>query len=382
MDPYGKGIIDDRALLGEVLAHLDRPVSAEVLDEVWAQLDDDGNGYASFAEFVQWAGEQGIELPVGLDDAAEQQGSAKLPGVGRECGFLGCSCRCFKPRPEQERFCQCGHKRGLHAAPDDQSTTFAVPPYWQNAGNTGVFSEWVDGSEEELSAIQTVVNASVKRVWTRDRGRDAEGKQKPVPSGYTVVQVQRNENSKIWRKYALKKALIKQGVAQEGGDTPAFERFGVKTARGAAASLSFMEAEPLDLDCNEWFLWHGTSHVGARKICETDFQQRLAGSATGTLYGPGTYFAESCSKADEYAREVTEGDGLFTMLLCRVIGGRVKYTDEAEPVAADLTDAVLHGPYDSVLGDREKCRNTFREFVAFGSDQAYPEYIVTYNRSW
>jgi hypothetical protein len=41
---------------------------------------------------------------------------------------------------------------------------------------------------------------------------------------------------------------------------------------------------------------------------------------------------------------------------------------------------VLHGPYHSVLGDREKCRKTYKEFVVFASDQVYPEFIVTYKR--
>merc|ERR1711871_1398279 len=127
----------------------------------------------------------------------------------------------------------------------------------------------------------------------------------------------------------------------------------------------------LDQTCNEWVLWHGTSIAGAKAICETDFKQSFAGSATGTLYGPGTYFAESCTKADEYAK--SDDSGEYVMLLVRVVGGRVRYTAEPEPDAQALTNDVLHGDYDTVLGDREKCRNTFKEIVVFGSDQAYPE---------
>lgn len=139
---------------------------------------------------------------------------------------------------------------------------------------------------------------------------------------------------------------------------------------------------PLDQSCNEWLLWHGTSLEGARQICNEDFKQRYAGSATGTLYGPGTYFAESCTKADEYAKQAeVDGDVVYTLLLCRVIGGLVKYTDEVEPDAQVLTHAVLHDQYDSVLGDREACRQTFKEFVVFGADQVYPEYIVHYTRN-
>lgn len=68
------------------------------------------------------------------------------------------------------------------------------------------------------------------------------------------------------------------------------------------------------------------------------------------------------------------------MLLNRVVGGHVRYTDEPQPDAEQLTKEVVHGGYHSVLGDRGKCRGTFKEFVVFASDQVYPEYIVTYKR--
>merc|ERR1712012_1294798 len=165
-----------------------------------------------------------------------------------------------------------------------------------------------------------------------------------------------------------------------GGDLRTPTVYLAKTSM--AGTLKFMESEPLDSGCNEWWLWHGTSLDGAEQICEVHFKQFLAGSATGTLYGPGTYFAECCTKADEYARPAAarEHRGLFTLLLCRVVGGRVWYTDEPEPDVATLSEAVIHGSYDAVLGDREKCRGTFREFVLYGSDQAYPEFIVLYER--
>ncbi|CAE8650622.1 unnamed protein product, partial [Polarella glacialis] len=38
------------------------------------------------------------------------------------------------------------------------------------------------------------------------------------------------------------------------------------------------------------------------------------------------------------------------------------------------------GEHHSVIGDREKIRQTFREFVIFDAHQAYPEYIVWYRR--
>merc|ERR1712045_138493 len=104
---------------------------------------------------------------------------------------------------------------------------------------------------------------------------------------------------------------------------------------------------------------------------------RLAGSATGTLYGRGTYMAESITKADEYAREER---GVFTVLLSRVLGGQVRYNDEKTPDPEELTRDCLEGPYDSILGDRTKCSGTYREFVFFDSENTYPEFILKYVR--
>jgi len=259
------------------------------------------------------------------------------------------------------------------------------PEYWSkrdgslNSGNHN-FSEWIDCENGEVEQLQRVMDSSKKCTWTRDRGKGVK-----VPDNYTVVKVKRNENAKIWRKYALKRIMIKEAlnvIDEDEAEEDAFKEFPVKT--GLAGPLAFMGSDQLDRSCNEWLLWHGTSEEGAKAICNVDFKQSKAGSVTGTLYGPGTYFAESCTKADEYAKEATEGDeaGCHMMLLCRVVGGRVKYTADPEPNAEELVESCQHGRFDSVLGDREKCRNTFKEFVVFGSDQAYPEFIVYYKRNY
>jgi len=384
MDPFDKGIIDDKQLLGELLKHIEGTEKNEEIDEIWNAIDDDGNGYASFSEFVEWASNYGLALPVGME---EKNGSgAPSSSTGLKCGFPGCtggphgqSCECFKPRRDNHKICKCGHKRTVHTVNDDVSN-IAVPLYWQNREQTNWSgSEWVDCSDRSAE-FQALMETSIKRVWTRDRGRDSSGHQKPVPVGYNVIIVKRNENKKIWRKYWLKKRLIQANILTLDESTP----FVSYTVRTASDSFSDLNTEPLDGSCNEWLLWHGTSLEGAQGICEEDFKLgSMAGSATGTLYGPGTYFAESSTKSDEYAKlSNIDGRDLFTLLLCRVTGGLVKYTDEETPDPQALTDACLHDRYDSVIGDREKCRNTFKEFVSFSSDVVYPEYIIHYERRY
>ena len=49
----------------------------------------------------------------------------------------------------------------------------------------------------------------------------------------------------------------------------------------------------LERSANEWVLLHGTSAAAAEAISRSDFTMRLAGSATGTLYGRGVSRAAS-----------------------------------------------------------------------------------------
>jgi len=60
--------------------------------------------------------------------------------------------------------------------------------------------------------------------------------------------------------------------------------------------------------------------------------------------------------------------------------GNIFYTDEQYPDTDFLVRRCISGKNDSLLGDREKCRGTFREFIVFDHDQAYPEFVVWYAR--
>ena len=83
-------------------------------------------------------------------------------------------------------------------------------------------------------------------------------------------------------------------------------------------------------------------------------------------------------KADEYSD--ADEDGVYSMLVCRVLGGSVLYSEEDVPDGENLRAQVLHGHYDSVLGDREQVRGTFKEYVVYDADQVYPAYEIRYRR--
>lgn len=230
-------------------------------------------------------------------------------------------------------------------------------------------------SDTIIAAVQEVINQTWKDTTTRDRGF------KEVPK-FNVVQVLRNENPRLWRIYQRRLAEMKQDIHLTEQETVQFKTSGFSDALLQAGV--FGQYPGLDPSVNEGFLFHGTRPSAADAICKEDFRVNLAGSHTGTLYGPGIYLAESSTKMDEYAGDDADGlyRGLFATLICRVVCGRCLYTDEKTPDAAAITrNCTQPGAYyHSVLGDREKTRGTYREFVLFSNAQVFPEYIVIYRR--
>lgn len=172
-------------------------------------------------------------------------------------------------------------------------------------------------------------------------------------------------------------------IAKRGGDV---QQFSAKTAIAAQEDVRLMcwaERAQLRADVNEFYVFHGTSPMAAKSIFDNNFKVDLAGTGTGSLYGPGLYFSEASSKSDEYAHaeKDTIFAGQYALLVCRVCCGNINYCDEVNPPVESLVNTIVKdGTHHSVLGDREKCRGTFREFVVFDCAQTYPEYVVIYNR--
>ena len=58
-----------------------------------------------------------------------------------------------------------------------------------------------------------------------------------------------------------------------------------------------LKESPLEPTMNEFYLWHGCKPEGAEGITDANFDLKRAGSAYGSLFGPGIYLAESCRLA-------------------------------------------------------------------------------------
>ncbi|CAJ1396346.1 unnamed protein product [Effrenium voratum] len=231
-----------------------------------------------------------------------------------------------------------------------------------------------------LMKVQELVNATFwgwgghgAKTRTRDRGAE------PVAKALKVMSVIYVQNAEVYVNYRSRRAEIANAMQPS---MPCGDTWDVKTAKVPLVSGRLKE-NPVDPMLNEHYLWHGCRPEGAEGITDANFDLERAGSAYGSLFGPGIYLAESCMKADEYT--TADLRGYFPLLLCRVVLGNVNYCDHVSPVSVSselVASCKPSGSHHSVLGDREKVHGTFREFIVFDNHQVYPEYIVWYRREF
>mmetsp|Transcript_37185 Transcript_37185/g.115735 ORF Transcript_37185/g.115735 Transcript_37185/m.115735 type:complete len:1295 (+) Transcript_37185:117-4001(+) len=230
-----------------------------------------------------------------------------------------------------------------------------------------------------MPLFQEMWNRSFVAKFTRDR-RDGGA----MPRWMQVMRVELAVNAGNFRSYEQRKAAMQTTFRGREDLLPVPGGLKNDVDWQETLGLPAGQRSPLPLyGRGEEYLLHGTRPEAAHAIALSDFRLSLAGTAAGSLYGRGIYMAESIFKSDEYTT-VAEGenanDGWRAVIVCRVMLGRHLYDDAKAPDAEELTRQVVSGHYDSVLGDREKVRGTFREFVIFDDDQIYPEWIVWYRR--
>lgn len=227
-----------------------------------------------------------------------------------------------------------------------------------------------------IARLQDMVNQTFNCWGGCRRTRD---RRNPLATSLKVEEVLHVANAENYLGYARRREEIR--AAFEALD-PAekAEDFDIKTQAVSMKGVSFHPDEPVDASINEVWLWHGTGKEGAHGITDTDFDMGRAGSAAGTMFGRGLYFAESCMKSDEYTK--ADDRNWNPLILCRVTCGRLFHCDWKRPSdrKEELEEMCRTGGYHCILGDRQKVRGTYREYIVFDNDQVYPEYIVWYSR--
>jgi hypothetical protein len=219
-------------------------------------------------------------------------------------------------------------------------------------------------SDETRNRVQGLMDETWKDITTRDRGYAALQE-------FEVVQVLQNASKALQDVYRKRQEEITNHYVEKLQD--------VKTVIESWESSLQLARDP---KVNEFFLFHGTNPSAAQSICESGFNVDLSGSNKGALYGPGVYLAESSAKADEYAGDDKEGiyKGLFAMLLCRASLGNPIVNEEVQPDKEEITRLLQAHDKHSVLGDREKARGTYREFIVRDGRGVYPAYVIIYRR--
>ncbi|WAR14209.1 PAR12-like protein, partial [Mya arenaria] len=155
---------------------------------------------------------------------------------------------------------------------------------------------------------------------------------KTMPKTVTIVSISRVENGDLWHNY-----LRNKGV-----------------------------------DVEERQLFHGTKSDTVEAIYRQGFDFRLSGTASGTAYGKGSYFATTASYSDYYS---DVQNGTMPMFIAKVLvgdytTGHESYTRPPQKDPRDMASPLYDSCVDIVTNPNI--------FVIFELCQVYPEYLIRY----
>mmetsp|Transcript_65330 Transcript_65330/g.105856 ORF Transcript_65330/g.105856 Transcript_65330/m.105856 type:complete len:164 (+) Transcript_65330:2-493(+) len=162
----------------------------------------------------------------------------------------------------------------------------------------------------------------------------------------------------------------------------------------------------MEHSCNEVRLLHGTKPDVVLSILKNGMNERFAGSAAGTAFGDGSYFADDAGKIDQYVTPDTaysqanplhkqlyneshkHPGNVFYAMVCRVaLGHSVQYKEMHEtsfnPISkrrelCNIPNTAPPTPYHSLVAAAGIYR--YNEYVVFHSDHTYPEYLLAFQR--
>ncbi|XP_077863020.1 protein mono-ADP-ribosyltransferase PARP12-like [Saccoglossus kowalevskii] len=133
-----------------------------------------------------------------------------------------------------------------------------------------------------------------------------------------------------------------------------------------------MEKKNMDQEV-ERYLFHGTRREFVDAICQQNFDWRLSGTSSGTVYGKGSYFARDAKYAHYYTRPDT--NGIRSMFLARVLVGSYTAGNSA------LVKPPPKNPINPFGDSYDSCVNSTSDpsiYIIFDNNQTYPQYVISY----
>ncbi|KAJ8025370.1 Tankyrase-1 [Holothuria leucospilota] len=208
-------------------------------------------------------------------------------------------------------------------------------------------STLIDLSTDDQEYRSVVEEVRLSKMINTIRDHRDSGAAGGIFSSYNIIKVQKVRNKKMWERYCHRKKEV--GEENHTND-------------------------------NERMLFHGSPFINA--IVNKGFDERHA--YIGGMFGAGIYFAEDSSKSNQYVYGIGGGTGCpihkdrscylchRQMLFCRVVLGKAFFQFSAMKMA--------HAPpgHHAVIGRPSVGGLAFAEYVIYRGEQAYPEYLITY----
>jgi len=244
-------------------------------------------------------------------------------------------------------------------APAGVAAPGSVPTYWHH--KEGTFDDKFEVPESRRALLQELVRGCAGNEGSHDETRKLVCK-----------EALRVEDSLLWNQYLSAKTSLKENRGKCKAPPDVADRKAVSkvvTEIMAGQPDAPILTSTLDLDVNEFYLWHGTSKAAWSAIAEDGF---LLGTYGGR-YGSGFYFAENSTKALEYAKDKRGSEQEQCLLLCRVVLGEPYFTTAS---SSDRIEKVREGDKDSLLADPHD--GWAREIVVAKCAKIYPEYALTF----
>eukprot|EP00928_Gymnodinium_smaydae_P090703 TRINITY_DN74460_c0_g1_i1.p1 TRINITY_DN74460_c0_g1~~TRINITY_DN74460_c0_g1_i1.p1 ORF type:complete len:659 (-),score=125.16 TRINITY_DN74460_c0_g1_i1:92-2068(-) len=282
----------------------------------------------------------------------------------------------------------------------------ALPEHWVSRGARPECG-WSVSAVREPALLRGLQACLATNPAELGRGRDVVSAE-PY-SQLRLAAAWRVEHHLLWPRYC--QALVELDQHRRCCDMP---RIDLGNEAGfldtAMADWSVALGCPLNNDCNEKLLAHGTKPENVAAMLATGMNERHCSG----LFGLGSYLGEDIGKCDQYAVpdpglgaypelhdilyhrcRVPHPSETHYVFICRAALGRAARTKDGNTELSSGSSvwagtekrelAQIPGtspplPYHSLVAERGGLVVRYREFIIFHSERIYPEYLIAYKR--